>query len=257
MRPASYIGGMYPLIGRPLYPELWNGCVGAWAPCLGPTGLTLRDWGGLKNSGLLTNMTAATSWVSSQGRYALQFDATDDYVGSLGSQNLSLPLSWSVWFWRVTGDFNQIMGQGDGSSTGIYLNCNTSGQLSWQGVFSNVGTATANAWNHVVCTYDGSTSRIYLNGVELSSTATWGKSNAAASFEIGRVNFSGGFFYNGNGRQIDDVRRYSRAITAREVRLLYSRRGIAYELAPRRLGRVTGFKAYWAARKAQIIGGGL
>ena len=73
--PASYSNGFAPRDGQPLYPELWRGCVGAWCPSLGPTGLTLRDWSGFGNHGTLTNMDPGTDWVLSGGRYALDFDA--------------------------------------------------------------------------------------------------------------------------------------------------------------------------------------
>ena len=64
----------------PLYPELWRGCVGAWSPSLGPTGVTLRDWSGYARHFALTNMDAGTDWVASGGRYALDLDGTNDYL---------------------------------------------------------------------------------------------------------------------------------------------------------------------------------
>jgi len=61
--PGTYQNGFAPRDGEPLFPELWDGCVGAWNPGLGPSGLTLRDWSPYKNHGTLTNMDAGTDWV--------------------------------------------------------------------------------------------------------------------------------------------------------------------------------------------------
>lgn len=53
--PGRYANGFAPRDGQPLYPELWKGCVGAWNPGLGVTGLTLRDQSGFGRHGTLTN----------------------------------------------------------------------------------------------------------------------------------------------------------------------------------------------------------
>jgi hypothetical protein len=59
---------------------------------------------------------------------------------------------------------------------------------------------------------------------------------------------------------MDDIRLYRRALSGQEISLLASRRGIAYELAPRRRSSVQvvggGFKAAWIPRRSLIVGGG-
>jgi hypothetical protein len=68
----SYQSGFYaPGRGVAKHPELWRGCVGAWNPGLGNTGLSLRDWSGNQNNGTLTN---GPTWGVSDGRQALDFD---------------------------------------------------------------------------------------------------------------------------------------------------------------------------------------
>jgi len=62
------------------YPHLWEGVVGAWAPCLGPSGTRLHDHSGRANWGTLTNMDPATDWVVDRGQYALDFDGGNDNV---------------------------------------------------------------------------------------------------------------------------------------------------------------------------------
>ena len=85
------------------FPELWDGVVGAWAPCLGPTGLRLHDHSRRSNWGTLTNMDNATDWVVNDGQYALDiFD--DQYVdaGTLQGESLGGPFSMSCWVRNMT-----------------------------------------------------------------------------------------------------------------------------------------------------------
>jgi hypothetical protein len=56
--------------------------------------------------------------------------------------------------------------------------------------------------------------------------------------------------------QIDDVRLYGRALHSSEIRLLASRRGIAYEMAPRSWS-AQQIAAYRARYYSQVIGGGV
>jgi hypothetical protein len=80
----SYQSGFYaPGRGVAKHPELWRGCVGAWNPGLGNTGLSLRDWSGGQNNGVLTN---GPTWGVSDGRQALTFDGVNDRIYNRGVQ---------------------------------------------------------------------------------------------------------------------------------------------------------------------------
>ena len=96
--PASYANGFAPRDGRPLYPEFSHGLIGNWAPCLGPTGLTLRDWSGRANHGTLTNMVPGDDWIVSDGRYSLDFDGSNDFV--------SLPVAIAAATWTIAATIN-------------------------------------------------------------------------------------------------------------------------------------------------------
>lgn len=76
----TYAQGFDRHAGESACPGLWDGLVGAWVASLGPTGSTLFDVSGRHNHGTLTNMDPATDWVPTQHGWALDFDATDDYV---------------------------------------------------------------------------------------------------------------------------------------------------------------------------------
>lgn len=86
----------------------------------------------------------------------------------------------------------------------------------WWGADLDCSGATcplsAGTWYHVASTWDGTTRKLYLNGV-LKRSDTPGTNNAtAANFNIGKTCCSE--FFNG---LIDDVAIYSRALTAVEV----------------------------------------
>ena len=61
-------------------PSLWRGLVGAWVPNLGVTGETLRNATGRASNGHLTNMSAQSSWVTTNKGLALDFDGATHYV---------------------------------------------------------------------------------------------------------------------------------------------------------------------------------
>jgi hypothetical protein len=70
-----------------------------------------------------------------------------------------------------------------------------------------------NIWHHVVATYDGTTLRLYRNGVQLNSTTSTGNiTNTSKTLEIGRR--GGGSYFNGrlNGQKV-----YNKALSASEI----------------------------------------
>ena len=100
---SNYKNGMPLRDNEPLYPNLFKGLVGYWSPSAGPTGNRLRDLSGYNNHGTLTNMDAGTDWVVSGGKYALDFDVTNDYVDIGTRQYLSSGAPATVAWWeRVT-----------------------------------------------------------------------------------------------------------------------------------------------------------
>ena len=249
--PGTYANGFAPRDGQPLYPELWRGCVGAFNPGLGPTGLTLRDWSGRGNHGTLTNMVPGEDWVASQGRYALDFDGVDDSVQVPYSPVFDTVggCRWSIEAWTLirTGSATQtVISRGlTGSNRRDYIlyAANYSGALfrfelqnSNGSEFPTIVSSAIdlNRWYHVAgtCTAAG-VAVLYLNGVQIG-TSTFRTDVAQTSRQV-NIGFTQqatpGFPHAG---LIDNVCIYNRALSLSEIRLLASRRGIAYEQAPRR-----------------------
>lgn len=272
--PASYANGFAPRDGQPLYPELWRGCVGAWNPGLGPTGLTLRDWSGFGRHGTLTNMVAGDDWLVRQGRYALDFDGTNDYLSMpcapIGANNYTV----SVFFQQVTGatslDIAAPSNPITTSTTGYNFPRIAIRELNIQISRDARGAYTAsatgdNAWHHLALVRRSGSVEIYLDGRQLALSTSGtdfdqsGYSFSGSVFFVARINltFLPLDFYTAG--RVDDFRVYLAALSPNEIRLLATRPGIAYELAPRKRSRISlaGFQPYWLARKTQIIGGGL
>jgi hypothetical protein len=248
--PGSYANGFAPRDGMPLYPELWRGCVGAWNPGLGPTGLTLRDWSGRGNHGTLTNMDAAGDWVRSGGRYALDFDGVNDYVitSAISSTvDLSTTKPWTVAAW-IQPSFSSSSNVGaavfdfatngraylrwENSILGFYVDIVQGANGSaWR---TNAVSFAANQLMHLAFTHTAANGgQFFLNGIAITTTtvittAVTGITNNTVSIGRGAVN---NYYWSG---QIHEVRLHDIVVPQSSLSQQASRRGIAYELAPRR-----------------------
>jgi len=256
--PGTYQNGFSPRDGQPLYPELWRGCVGAWNPGLGPTGLTLRDWSAYGNHGTLTSATAAATWQADQGKYSARIDASyfDIIAGLDKFAFIQNTLRFTISYWQRidslsarTGAIGTAaasaekgffiineFGAGNGTNAAyISVQYGTTGQQS-------VGMRSADStlklgWQHIAITCNGSNAetQFYIDGkqtakVTVGGTGVLATGNSNRNLNIGRINHSASFLpYAG---YLDDVRIYDRALP--DPRILSIRRGIAYEMAPRR-----------------------
>ena len=89
------------------------------------------------------------------------------------------------------------------------------------GSFINSGTVTNRDWHHIVGGYDGTTKKIYVNGVEEGSNAETATINTSSDpIEIGR--FYGGPDTRTLENQLAQPRIYNRALTAEEVQRNYN-----------------------------------
>jgi len=260
--PATYQNGFAPRDGQPLYPSLWTGCVGAWNPGLGPSGLTLRDNSGLGNHGTLIN---GPTWVASQGRYAMSFDGTNDHVTTLKTPTSKIN-NWTISAWinpaalptistariAVSHGYDDGISIGNGYAFGVGQGSGAAGSqllgllpgVIW--ISTGYTFPLANAWYHVIMCRRNGTIEFHVNGTKTTLTST---STPVTPTEL-RIGgqFSGRYFPG----QIDGIAVHERAIDASEIRTLSTRRGIAYEMAPRRRSSV---QVTTNRRRRIIIGG--
>ena len=252
--PASYANGFAPRDGSPLYPELWRGCVGAWNPGLGPTGLTLRDWSAFANHATLTN---GPTWTPIVGRTAIKLDGTNDYirlpasasVKGLAAASVSLwyystanPLSSSAIFYEstATNGFSRfsIFHQTNGTLLAVFRDSDAGSSFTC----TDGGLFSLNTMHHLCLTVNAATDymALYVGGRVggTNVTAKGSFTSGASANEIAIGQFTSSPFSSVTG-YIDDAALWSRGITASEVNTLAMRRGIMSELAPRRRSRVS------------------
>ena len=219
-----------------------NGLFCWWLPNAGPTGSQqLVDRSNNENHGTLNGFTPSTDWVV-DGGWALNFDATNNYV--LSNNNVTFQssvaarsFSFSGWMKTATAGFGSVFGAGvtAANDPSMFLRADATNNtlLQWfvrnaAGTvnFSVTSTSAVNTdkWIHVAAIMGGNGSvgaRLYINGVEEGAQATY--SGGAAStwdrFGIGAtIRLTIGTYFSGC---MDDVRLFSRPLTASEVRSLY------------------------------------
>jgi hypothetical protein len=100
----------------------------------------------------------------------------------------------------------------DGKLQAAMCNSNLNGA---QQPASGATTVTTGVWHHVAAVYDGTTIKIYLDGVlDGSVTANYAPTNGASSLKIGARGDDANTRLNG---LIDDVRIYNRALSEGEI----------------------------------------
>ena len=190
------------------------------------SGTTATDHSGNGNTGTLTNMDAATDWVSGKKGGALDFDGSNDYV-SVSDNNLvrgRSVLTFSSWF-KIDPSASVIrflVEKGENS----YFSLEAYSSLSPNFYINNTlaasyGVLQKDIWYNLVLTLDGATAKGYLNGVEVDSrsfsTTVPDNSN---DITIGaRILGANAGYFNG---LIDDVRIYDTTLSATEIQAIYN-----------------------------------
>lgn len=262
------------------YPGLWQGCVGAWAPCLGPSGARLHDYSRRMNWGTLTNMDLPTDWAVRSGAYSLDFDGANDVVVTTSRYAPGTgPLSVSCWVdGKDTSQFSLFTAMRPASFNFATQHCwlfgfgDLANGLSEKTIsvllyipsnYRQVKTTAivADKLRHVAFTSDGSTLRIYVDGAEAATTAAslgaWPNITQQHNTSLGAAQdatLPAACF-------LDDVRLYDRVLSRDEIRLLSRRRGIAFTPRTRARGtpeQAAGGATPWlyARRRSQVIGSG-
>jgi hypothetical protein len=202
-------------------------------------------------------MDAGSDWVVSQGRYALDFDGVNDSV-ALGYRqvlNLQSPLTISAWCFPTANAGQAVIYS---NMTVAFAGCEVA--LSnllprlWTGSswFNATQTLPLATWSHVAWTNNGTVTQIFINGqLKGSGNHSGPSSNPSTAQHIGSRNTAIPFI-----GALDCLRLYNRVLHSNEIRLLASRRGIAYEMAPRRW-TASQIAAYRARYYSQVIGSGV
>lgn len=185
-----------------------NGLVGHWSFDTDTMGTTsARDSSTSGNTGWLINGPVKTGGVLDE---ALDFDGANDYATT--SSSVSLAGSRTISFWlnpksSGAGTWRAIVGSGVNDDAIFLENDNT---LSF-----SLKVIPTNQWTHAVYTWDGATTKVYLNDSFDASTAT----QFFSIFNtIGTDSYDLLETFEG---ALDDVRIYNRALSAEEIQNLY------------------------------------
>ena len=188
-------------------------------------------------------------------------NGTSSYVSFTTDSNIHMDSSMTVEAWikptafATTNYGNSIVCKHSWSlngEQGFVLRCGGSGQLSftfsgvdtlgnnlgWQELVSPINTLTLNTWTHVAASYDGDSSKLYVNGVEVASSYFHGSINPNTAFpmRIGRLCDPGQTQTRYFSGQIDEVRIWNFAKPQAEILAGYNR-----HISP----TSTGLVGYW------------
>lgn len=166
-----------------------------------------------------TNNTPATAtsptWTTS-GRYgnAITFNGTSSRVRSNSSINLTGTFTIEAWVLNPTNQASESIVT-VGSNRDLYI---TNGTLRFftGATTLTFGTVAANTWQHVAIVSDGSTVRAYVDGSQSGSTQNAALGSFSGPVQLGAWTdgTNNGDFFSGT---IDEVRVYTRALTATEI----------------------------------------
>ncbi len=239
--------------------SLASGLVGYWTfdgqNTNWATGQTF-DMSGNRNTGTMTNMTSSTVPVPGKIGQAFKFDGVNYRVniGSPASLSLTGDLTISAWIntKTVAAGNAVIIGNGNGAGNAQWdLEMNrTAGKVGYVHAGGSAAmivtcntTLKINAWYHVVVVRTGSSSawtiNCYLNGA--SDGASTGTGTLVSNQTITIGTFQGAAFFNG---LIDDVRVYNRALSPREVQMLYQLGQAKINNSPV-MSLTSGLVGYW------------
>lgn len=218
-----------------------------WPMDTAPGGVT-PDTSGNGNNGTLVNGVAidtvnrAPVPAGNVGSASYPTLAANQNINVPDSASLSLTGSISVAAWIRTNltapaaNQQEIVGKFDGPSpyyNGYFLRLNTNNYLSWAivpstgttvGISSAPRAISTGAWHHVAGTYNATTGAMtmYIDGAADATTAPpqptppGPPGDGTSNLNIGE---NGSNEFNGN---IDEVRIYSRALTAAQVNTLFT-----------------------------------
>ena len=210
----------------------------AWYKFNEADGTVAIDSSGNGNEGTLVGPPLPVRRTDGRLGRALEFNGTTNQsvtVASSDSLNPTSAITVSAWMLpQQWGDNANRRILQKGVSDNQYRMCAEGGVFKWD--ISNVGTVsipqpTLGVWTHVTGTYDGSSMRIYLNGVQAGRTNTSGNipvTGDELQISTKRVNSNGKDHFVG---LIDDVRIYGRALSDAEISSLAAQNGVVSVVA--------------------------
>ncbi len=192
------------------------------------SGTSVDDKSTFNNDGTIVDAT----WVTNgkNGR-ALSFNGSAAGANHVRVDNVPLPtgdFTWSAWIYPTSfSDYQNLLGGYASGDAEIEFTTHTNGAMrvwfdgSASAVLTTSPVLTLNAWHHVALRRQGGQVTVIVNGTQQSNTYTDGDALAFncplyIGADIDGPGCTGGLNSSFSGR-IDDVRVYSRALSATEI----------------------------------------
>ena len=156
-------------------------------------------------------------------QYSVDFDGTDDYMdaGNITAINSVANASFSFWYKTSATGKVGLIGGGVGTSAYHWTDGNMYVHSFVNTLSHPITIPTLGAWHHIVCTFEASGSKAYLDG-NLVSTVDHGDitaSNAGTGFQVGRVPHYG---IPDGQKLIDEVALFTSTLSASDVTAIYN-----------------------------------
>jgi len=262
--------------------KVTTGLVGYWTfdgADLYESGTVAADKSGNSNNGTLSGFTAASGAAPGKIGQALNFDGTNDEVNldNLTDFDFSQENAFTISAWVFPDGSNatdNVFSRGDSFSsaddTVYYLSTLNTDGTRWRAavsdgtnielVNSDVGTVSVGKWQHLAMVWDGSSLTLYKDRVALflttsgTVTAIWDGDHAVdRETSIGAEGRDEDQNWDG---KIDEVRVYSRALSAGEIKQLYNQ-GVGARVAKTQDTQLTtDLEGYWSFNGADIYESG-
>lgn len=189
---------------------------------------TWTDSSGEGNDATGTTTTRPTYEAALDGKQAVHFDGTDDFMSIANSAEINITGNLTIAMWIHTGATSGVMygGYDSGTADGFAMGNGhgTSGMASfWSNTHGDWVSATSafnsSTWRHIAVVLDGTTARFYLDGVANGTPTSAAPGSNTSAKALGAIagGGSGGF----SNMHIRDFRLYSRALTAAQIDAIF------------------------------------
>jgi hypothetical protein len=209
-------------------------------------------------------MDPASDWVVSGGKGALDFDGVNDEIQVPHNPSLSFTSSQFItmtsWVRLTTSSgYRTVFTKRIVNNANYELSFNNTGNqiLFYSGGGFDISTSAVvqGEWSHIACTAGPAGGAYFINGALAGTHSRLIGTPNTEPLRYGSANFQSRVT-----GQLDDAIIFNTALTANEIREIY-RLGRGYGVFPEPdldegFG-AGGFKAYWANRRSQLIGGGV
>jgi hypothetical protein len=153
---------------------------------------------------------------------SISFDGVDDYLDAGKVLNLDTTFTVSTWIKRNSTNKTIISKRDNAFTTGYDLSINSAGkaEMSWMNGTKQTITSTvvipSGIWHNVAVTYDGTTAKLYIDGVlDVSKAMSTVPANTQSFLIAAADGVNTTSFFNGG---IDEVRVWKVALTDKQLR---------------------------------------